>query len=114
VESAEKQKQLSRPSHSPLEISQKTRDSHILTTRLRGHGKVENQNQVSPFPTPARDDDYCSPTQTLKTKKGRRPLRGLPYIHFQDHPVLETEPDFRIILRLENARPGYSLPGYSL
>jgi hypothetical protein len=105
VESAEKQKQLSRPSHSPLGISQKTRDSHISTTRLRGHGKVENQNQVSPFPTAARDDDHCSPTQSPKTTKGHRPLPGLPFIHFQDHHVLETEPGFRIILRLENA-PG--------
>jgi hypothetical protein len=37
-----------------------------------------------------------------KTKKGDRPLRGLLII-FQDHLVLETESDFRIILRLENA-----------
>jgi hypothetical protein len=39
-----------------------------------------------------------------KTKKGDRPLRGLVNIKFQDHAVLETELDFRIILRLENAR----------
>src|ERR1035437_3293026 len=38
------------------------------------------------------------------TKKGDRPLRGL-LLTFQDHLVLETEPDFRIILRLENALP---------
>ncbi|MGB7763117.1 MAG: hypothetical protein WBL61_25005, partial [Bryobacteraceae bacterium] len=37
-----------------------------------------------------------------KTKKGDRPLRGRP-LTFQDHLVLETESDFRIILRLENA-----------
>jgi hypothetical protein len=65
---------------------------------------VENQNQVSPFPTAARDDDHCSPTQSPKTTKGHRPLPGLPFIHFQDHHVLETEPGFRIILRLENAK----------
>jgi hypothetical protein len=103
VESAEKQKQLSRPFHRPLEISQTARDSHIPTARLRGHGKVENQNQVSPFPTAARDDDPCSLTQNQKTKKGSRPLRGLPFPYFQNHPVLETKPDFRIILGLENA-----------
>src|ERR1022692_5325826 len=44
-----------------------------------------------------------------KTKKGDRPLRGRP-LTFQDHLVLETEPDFRIILRLENAVVSLCLP----
>src|SRR5262249_29697147 len=38
VESAEKQKQLSHSFHRPLGISQKARDSHISTARLRSHG----------------------------------------------------------------------------
>jgi hypothetical protein len=102
VESVEKQKALSHSFHRPLEISPKARDSHISTARRRGHGKVENHNQVSHFPTAARDDDdYLFPNP--KTKKGLRPLRGLTLPSFQDHAVLETEPDFRIILRLENA-----------
>src|SRR3989442_687293 len=43
-----------------------------------------------------------------KTKKGDRPHRGLLH-NFQDHLVLETEIDFRIILGLENAvTDGYS------
>lgn len=60
MEGVEKQKQLSHSFHRPLEISQRTRDSHIPTARLRGSGKVENQQQVSHFPRPARDDDLLS------------------------------------------------------
>jgi hypothetical protein len=104
MERTEKQKQLSRSFHRPLEISQKTRDFHIPTAQLRGHGKGENQNQVSPFPTAARNDDSCFLIANPKNKKGNRPLQGILLLHFQDHLVLETEPDFRIILRLENAR----------
>jgi len=103
VESVEKQKRLSQAFHRPLEISQTARDFHIPTTRLRGHGKVENQKQVSHFPTAARDDDACSFIPNPKTKKGSRPLRGLLMFTFQDHLVLETELGFRIILGLENA-----------
>ncbi|MGB7758420.1 MAG: hypothetical protein WBL61_01250, partial [Bryobacteraceae bacterium] len=44
-----------------------------------------------------------------KTKKGDRPLRGRP-LTFQDHLVLETESDFRIILRLENAAAEVAIP----
>ena len=103
VEIVEKQKQLSHPSHRHLGISPKARDSHISTARLRGPGKVENQNRVFHFPTTARDDDEESPFSNPKTKKGSRPLRGLLLLTFQDHAVLETEPDFRIILGSENA-----------
>jgi hypothetical protein len=103
VESVEKQKRLSHSFHRPLEISQTARDFHIPTTQLRGHGKVENQKQVSHFPTAARDDDCCSLIPNPKTKKGNRPLRGLFILTFQDHSVLEMELAFRIILGLENA-----------
>jgi hypothetical protein len=103
LERAEKQKQLSRPFHNPLEISQKARDFHIPTARLRGHGKEENQKPVSLFPTAARDGDPISLYPSPKTEKGSRPLGGLPPSHFHDHLVLETKPDFMIILRLENA-----------
>jgi hypothetical protein len=69
VEGVEKQKQLSHSSHRPLEISQKARDSHIPTARLRGPGKVENQQQVSHFPKSARDDDD---RRSIETKTDRK------------------------------------------
>lgn len=70
VEEVEKQEQLSHSFHRPLEISQKARDSHIPTARLRGHGKVGNQQQVSHFPKSARDDsDGCG---LLKPKNQRK------------------------------------------
>ena len=103
VESVENQRRVSHASHRPLEISQKARDSHIPTARLRGHGKVENQKQVSHFPTAARDDDSCSLCQNRKPKKGSRPLRGLliPY----PFPLRSNGTDFMLIVRLENADP---------
>jgi hypothetical protein len=53
MESVEKQRQLFPSSPGPLEISPKARDSHIPTARQSPDGKVENQNQVSHFPTRA-------------------------------------------------------------
>jgi hypothetical protein len=106
MESVEKQKQLFPSFHSPLGISPKARDSHIPTAWHRpGLEKWKTKTRFPTFPRGARDDDstvclYLEPN----TKKGDRPLRGL-LLTFQDHLVLETEPDFRIILRLENARP---------
>jgi len=45
-------------STSPLEITPKGgRDSHIPTAPAKRPGKVENQKEVSHFPTPLRDDD---------------------------------------------------------
>jgi hypothetical protein len=68
-------------------------------------GKVENQRQVSHFPTGgSRHRFLFALYSNLKLKKASRPLRGLPSLVFQDHLVLETEHDFRIILGLENAR----------
>jgi hypothetical protein len=69
VEGMEKQKQLSHASHRPLEISQKARDSHIPTAWLRGHGKVENQKQVSHFSTAARNDGPCSLSEKTKNQR---------------------------------------------
>src|SRR5919198_394307 len=94
VESVEKQKQLFHSFHRPLEISPKARDSHIPTARLRGDGKVENQKQVSHFPTAARDDDCCSLSEN-ETKKG---VGRFAASHF-------SYPAFMLILRLENAPP---------
>ena len=99
----EKQKQLSQSFPRPLEIPPKARDFHIPTAWLRSHGKVENQKPVSHSPIAARNDEPFSLSSRPKTKKGSRPLRGLRILNFQDHAVLETGPDFRIILRLENA-----------
>jgi hypothetical protein len=101
VESVQNQRQVSHAFHRPLEISHKARDFHIPTARLRGYGKVENQKQVSHFPTAARDDDYCSLSEHQKPKKGSRPLCGLliPY----PFSLRSNGTDFMLILRLENA-----------
>jgi len=100
VENVENQKRVSHAFHRPLGISQKARDSHIPTARLRGHGKVENQKQVSHFPEAARDDNSCSLSENQKPKKGR-PLRGLlvPY----PFSLRSNGTHFMLILRLENA-----------
>jgi hypothetical protein len=97
----ENQKQVSHAFHRPLEISQKARDSHIPTARLRGHGKVENQKQVSHFPTAARDDDSCSLSEKNQRKEVG-PLRGLliPY----PFSLRSNGTYFMLILRLENAQ----------
>jgi hypothetical protein len=101
VESVENQRRVSHSFHRPLEISQKARDSHIPTARLRSHGKVENQRQVSHFPTAARDHDFCPLSENQKPKKGSRPLRGLliPYAF----SLRSNGTDFMLIVRLENA-----------
>src|SRR5579872_4829605 len=108
VERVEKQKQLSHSFHRPLEISQKARDFHIPTAQLRGPGKVENQKQVSHFPTAARDDDSCSRSKNQKTKKpkkGSRPLRGLL---ISLSVSVSNGTGFMLIVQLENARPAAS------
>jgi hypothetical protein len=53
VESVESQKQASPSLHEPLgNLAQRRRDSHISTApATRADGKVENQKQVSHFPT---------------------------------------------------------------
>jgi hypothetical protein len=101
--SVEKQKQLFPSFHSPLEISRKARDSHIPTAWHRPGWKSGKPKSGFPLSHAghATTTTVCLYLEP-KTKKGTRPLRGL-LVTFQDHLVLETEPDFRIILRLENA-----------
>jgi hypothetical protein len=55
VESVESQKQASHSFHQPLgNLAKNRRDSHIPTApTTRADGKVENQKQVSHFPTAA-------------------------------------------------------------
>jgi hypothetical protein len=104
VESPEKQKQLSRPFHRPLEISLR-RDSHIPTARLRPGWK--SAKPKTGFSLSHAWLATITPVRSFKkqtTKKGSRPLRGLVILNFQDHLVLETQPAFRIILGLENAQ----------
>jgi len=103
VESMENQRRVSHAFHRPLEISQKARDSHISTARLRAHGKVENQKQVSHFPTAARDNDSCSLSKNQKPKKGSRPLRGL--LIPSPFSLRSNGTDFMLIVQLENAVP---------
>jgi hypothetical protein len=104
MEREEKHKQLFLSFHSPLGISQKARDSHIPTARHRPGWKSGKPKTGFPLSHAglATTATVC-PDLEPKTKKGDRPLRGLLLI-FQDHLVLETETDFRSILRLENAR----------
>jgi hypothetical protein len=105
MESVEKQKQLFPSFHSPLEISQKARDSHIPTAWRRPGWKSGKPKSGFPLSHAGLATmTTVSLFSEQKTKKGDRPLRGLLII-FQDHLVLETESDFRIILRLENANP---------
>jgi len=84
VERVEKQKQLSHSFHRPLEISQTARDFHIPTARLRA-----TMTLIS-----------LSKHKNQRKEAGRYAASPL---NFHDHLVLETEPDFMIILRLENA-----------
>jgi hypothetical protein len=103
MESVEKQKQLFPSFHSPLGISPKERDSHIPTAWHRPGWKSGKPKPGFPLSHAglATTTTACLNLEP-KTKKGDRPLRGRP-LTFQDHLVLETESDFRIILRLENA-----------
>src|ERR1039458_6382526 len=102
-ECVEKQKQLFPSSHSPLGISPKARDSHIPTAWHRPGWKSGKPRPGFPLSHAglATTTTACLNLEP-KTKKGDRPLRGRP-LTLQDHLVLETEPDFRIILGLENA-----------
>ena len=103
----------SKSSFSPLPTAPwKSRQKREIPTfpqpGIAPDGKVENQNQVSHFSTRSvatMTAVYLS--SEPKTKKGDRPLRSLLNIVFQDHAVLETKLDFRIILRLENADVGW-------
>ena len=80
VESVESQKQAYHPFHEPLgNPAKRRRDSHISTApAARADGKVENQKQVSHFPTPARDDrpstfslpETPAPTTALHSPSG--------------------------------------------
>jgi hypothetical protein len=110
MESVEKQKQLFPAFHSPLGISPKARDSHIPTAWHRPGWKSGKPKSGFPLSHAglATTTTACLNLEP-KTKKGDRPLRGRP-LTFQDHLVLETEPDFRIILRLENAVVSLCLP----
>src|SRR5712691_273868 len=93
------------PGSWPLGISQKARDSHIPTAWHRPgwkSGKPKSGFLLSH--AGLATTTIISLSSEQKTKRGDRPLRGL-LTTFQDHPVLETETDFRIILRLENAQP---------
>jgi hypothetical protein len=55
VETVQNHTPVSHRFHRPLEIAHTTRDSTFTQLELRGPGKVENQKQVSHFPT-ARDN----------------------------------------------------------
>jgi transposase InsO family protein len=103
VESAENRRQVFRPSHRPLEISPKSRDFHIPTARRAPRGKVENHKADFPLfhAGLATTVPVClsQPRNQERRSAATRPSRA----DFQDHSVLETGPDFRIILGLENA-----------
>ena len=103
VESVESQRQASHSFHEPLgNLAKRRRDFHIPTApATKAAGKVENQKQVSHFPT-------ASIPLSLKTKQNRsagglRPppaaaLRSAPVVPFCSaevgnfHSALDTEP----------------------
>jgi hypothetical protein len=103
VESVEKQRQLSHAYHRPLEISQRARDSHIPTARLRPGWKSGKPEAGFPLSHTGLATTIIVEFSKPKTEERNRPLYGLLKLVFQDHSVFETKPDFRIILRLENA-----------
>src|ERR1035438_1177554 len=76
VESVESQKQASPSFHEPLgNLAQRRRDSHISTApAARADGKVENQKQVSHFPTAS--NVYGSQEQEPGRAGGLRPPPG--------------------------------------
>ena len=63
VESVESQKQASPSFHEPLgNLAKRRRDSHISTApATRADGKVENQKQVSHFPTATNSVSHSRP-----------------------------------------------------
>ena|SRR2546426_12257249 len=73
VESVESQKQAFPSFHEPLgNLAKRRRDSHISTApTTRADGKVENQKQVSHFPTAPN-------SLSLRTKKTRAAGRASP------------------------------------
>ena len=74
VESVESQKQASHSFHEPLgNLAQRRRDFHIPTARAKRSGKVENQRQVSHFPSPA---SRLRP-RSRRVETENRPLGGL-------------------------------------
>ena len=87
MEREENQRQVSLFSHRPLDSSHTSRPVHIPTALLRHGGKVKNQNQVSHFPTVARDDDTCSLSWRGKNPKKKSPLRGLTSSSFSGIPA---------------------------
>ena len=80
VESVESQKQASPSFHEPLgNLAKRRRDSHISTApATRADGKVENQKQVSHFPT--APNLYRSQEQKAGPRAGfaLRPAAGAP------------------------------------
>ena len=67
-------------------------------------GKVENQKQVSHFPTGgSRRPTHVPYLRNQNPRKEVGRCAASSSFIFQDHSVLEPDSDFRIILGLENA-----------
>src|SRR5260370_41095960 len=80
--------------------------------RMLAPGKVSAvlsraRGPQTPAPSPCTPSPACR--GTLSERKAT--CRGCS--PFQDHLVLETIPDFRIILGLENAKRSHMLPGFT-
>ena len=113
-------KQVSHPSHRPLEISPTARDSHIPTARLRpgwksgkpragfplSHAGLATMNPVY------RSKDLQHHNHRAGGPAERKAAAGAPFClpRFQDRLVLESKVRFRIILRFENAEPASASP----
>jgi hypothetical protein len=120
VESVENRKQVSHPSHRPLEISPTARDFHIPTARLRPGWK--SGKPKAGFPLSHAGLATMNPIYISKDLKHHNRRIGGPterktaakapfwLPRFQDHLVLESKVRFSIILRLENAEPASASP----
>jgi hypothetical protein len=130
-ESVESQPQASPTFHEPLgNLAKGRRDSHIPTApATKADGKVENQKQVSHFPTAATiyrerfqarscRSAWLRPADRQKTKE-RKPSAasrhsGSSRIGMEAelaHLALESNLDFGLISGLENATGGFRIFG---
>ncbi len=105
VGSVGNRKQVSHPSHRPLEISPTTRDFHIPTAWLAPDGKVENQNQVSHFPPRGSRPSPVSSFQNQKPRKESAAPRP-PSRHLQNPSISETRHRFMLIFNWKMLRVG--------
>ncbi len=103
MESMGNRKQVSHPSHRPLEISPTTRDFHIPTAWLRPGRESGKPKPGFPLSRAGLATIASFLISKPKTKKGSRPRRGLLLVTLQNPSISETRHRFMLIFQLENA-----------